>query len=143
MGSYHSKEFEDFKNEGVYEHIQKYPYMGATGVSIQNIPAPDKVKFLDLYTDKNWNYIEIRIYFEGDPNKYLESNGTVESPMAHFLKEQLTDEYDVIMNAYGSMHEDTGDGYVFINGKYLDGTIEEYVDHIAYPLAEKVVELFN
>lgn len=143
MGSYHSKEFEDFKNEGIYEHIQKYPYMSATGVAVHNIPTPEGVRYIDIYTDKNWNYLEVRVYFTAAPDKYLEANGTTDSPLAYYLKENFTDEYNPVQKAYGHINEETGDGFIFFNTNYLDGTFDEYVDHIVYPLAEKVVEHFN
>lgn len=142
MGSYHRETYDNCKDKNIIEKVQKYPYMGASGTSIIDIPTPENIRHLDLYIDTDWDYVEIRVYFEGNPANYLESDGTVSSPMSQFLRENITDQYDFVQHAKGYMDECTGTGHVFINADYLDATVAEYVDEVAYPLAERVAELF-
>ena len=117
--------------------------MNASGIALHNIPAPEHIDFIDIYTDHIWDYIEIRIYYTGNPDNHYESDGTTTSPMAQFLKETFTDTYGNIQHTRGHMNKETGEGHIYFNADYVDETFEEYVENTVTPLAEKVAETFR
>lgn len=142
MRSYHSKEYKDHKHENITDYIRNYPKMNAAGIALHDIPAPEHIDFIDIYTDHTWDYVEVRIYFTGNPENYYESDGTTSSPMAQFLKETFTDVHDNIQHTRGHMDKETGEGHIYFNVEYVDETFEEYVENTVDPLAEKVAETF-
>ena len=148
MGNYLSKEFETCAHENIISMIDECAHAGDTGLYIRNLPEPVKTSLL-LCLDTNWNEIEIRMVFNGDPNNYIESSASTDSPFALYLQENVPNGSEAtrkastfVQAAYGNMDANSGEGYVIFKVDYLDVTVAEYVDEVAYPLAERVAELF-